>query len=134
MKTIFLFLLLTIAAYSQELPEYRDINALAGKTKVYVAADTRDRETIIKELKKEPKLSVVDKPDDAEFVLAYRVLSSERVTTMNLPLITGQLDAYLTIDRKRIIAWSRESTATLELPSGKAAKKFLKDWRKAFIK
>jgi hypothetical protein len=132
MKTIFLFLLLTVTAYSQELPEYRDIKALEGKTKVYVAADTRDRETIIKELKKEPKLSIVDKPDDAEFVLAYRLTATDRTNSL-LSLLTGQLDVYFT-ETSRVIAWSREASTSLNVPAKELAKKFLKDWRRAFIK
>jgi hypothetical protein len=132
MKTIFLLLLLTVTAYSQELPEYRDINALEGKTKVYVTADAKDRETIIKELKKEPKLSIVDKPDDAEFVLAYKTLGTER--SVGVIFERGQLNAYFLENKKQIIAWSKESRRTIERTSYDATKQFIKDWRKAFIK
>lgn len=107
MKTLALLLLLTPALFAQ-LPDRGTISDLAGKTKVYVVADTEHLKLIKKGLAK--SLTLVNSPTDAEFFLEYTVSRHVHLTSLEIPSETGQLDAYLMRGSTKVVAWSDNKT------------------------
>lgn len=112
MKTLLLILALTVAV-QDKLPVYGSIDALRGLRKVYVTSDEpSSRDLILKELKKYEGLTVVNSPDDAEFVLECTVKSStESRGRQRSHYLRTQLVAYtLNENERKTIHWSDNET------------------------
>lgn len=112
MKTLLLILALT-TPFQDKLPVYGSIDALRDLRKVYVTSDEpSSRELILKELKKYDGLTVVNSPDDAEFVLECEVKSStESRGRQPSHYLRTLLTAY-TLDPKgrKTIHWTENET------------------------
>ena len=110
--TLLLLTLPLIFSFAQDnLPEYGDISDLKNLQRVYLTADSTDaRQMILKELKKHPSLVVVNRPEEAEFFIEYKVLRSERVKVgifTGTAEATAEMTAYTLKDSRRRIAWSK---------------------------
>lgn len=84
------------------LPEVGTLDALKGKTKVYLIADGESKKSITKKLDK--LLTIVGVPADAEFFLEYTIIDRDRVAGMIME--TGQIDAFYYRDKIKVIAWT----------------------------
>lgn len=115
-KTLALSFLLFLP---QELPEYGDISELKELQKVYLNADSTDaRKMILKELTKSP-FTVVNSPDEAEFVLEYKIIRTGEHPGPAGPrsYSVSEMTAYVKKERKRIL-WSKtEDDAGLAKPN-----------------
>jgi hypothetical protein len=130
MKTLLLLLTLTVSAFAQDLPEYRTLADLSGRTRVYVEADAASRKAIAEKLKKQ--FTIVDVPENAEFFILFKVTNTERITSLDIPFDTGEMFAYYMDGKRRIITWSHSTSAeSRKLPS-KLVNVFIKAWRKQF--
>ena len=92
-----------------DLPTIGSFDDIKGLSKVYVVADNESRKPILKVLKKQPAFTLVDKPEDAEFFLEYKTISRQQFAMMGTTE-TGQLDAYVRRDGKKVVAWSESTT------------------------
>ena len=92
-----------------DLPTIGSFDDIKGLSKVYVVADNESRKPILKELKKQAAFTLVDKPEDAEFFLEYKTTSRQQFAMMGTTE-TGQLDAYVLRDGKKVVAWSESTT------------------------
>lgn len=114
MKTLLIFAIVLgsaiFAAGQSELPEYGSLADIAGRSKIYVNAEPDDRAAIIKELKKKKDFTIVNKADDAEFFIEYKMLSQNQVGPTNMNLARGRMDVYTRGDGKNKIAWSKTET------------------------
>jgi hypothetical protein len=100
-----------IYAFSQDLPEYGEINELAGKQKVYVASEEQaSRKYIVNLLKKD--FTVVNSPEEAEFFLTYEVkASTESRGRQPSHYKRSEMVAYtLTNKQRKRILWSDDET------------------------
>lgn len=117
----------------QEHPELGKLDELKGKSKIYIAAqDGTARDAIVKALGKKPVLTVVGKPDEAEFFLEYTTIARDTRTSLGMVSETGRLDAYYYRDGKKVVAWTKTHVGAGyrgDTP-GDITKKFLKEWRK----
>jgi hypothetical protein len=111
-----IFLFCVLVAFSgralgqNDLPTIGTFDDIKGLSKVYIVADNESRKAILKELKKQPAFMLADKPDDAEFFLQYKTISRQQFSVFTGGTTeTGQLDAYVRRDGKKVVAWS-EST------------------------
>jgi hypothetical protein len=95
-----------------DLPTVGSFDDIKDLSKVYVAADNESRKAILKELNKQPAFSLVDKPEEAQFFLEYKTISRQQFSVFTGGTTeTGQLDAYVRHDGKKIVAWSESMTA-----------------------
>lgn len=114
MKIFSLILLLAIAGIAQsDLPDIGKLSDIQGKTKVYLTAEAPRLKYIKKEFDKQKTLQAVDKPSDADFIIEYRVLRVDRVTSLEMLSETGQMDVYFYRDGKKVIAWSEGKYSSL---------------------
>lgn len=98
-----LILLFAVSAYAQ-LPDRGSLADIKGLSKVYIIADPDSLKRIEKHTAKIFKS--VNSPDDAEFFIEYKTLERERVTSLQIPTETGQMDVYINRKDKKVIAWS----------------------------
>lgn len=123
-----LILLFAVATYGQ-LPDRGSLADIKGLSKVYVIADADSLKRIEKQIGKVFKS--VNSPDDAEFFIDYKTLERERVTSLQIPSETGQMDVYINRNSKKVIAWSMVEYGggfRGDTP-GALAKKFVKAWK-----
>ncbi len=132
MKTLLLLLTLTVSAFAQDLPEYRTLDDLSGKTRVYVESPVSGRAAIIDKLKKEPRFTVVDVPENAEFFISFKITKTETVTTLDIPIDTGEMLAYFVEGNKRVVVWSHSTGDMSQGLPKKLVNVFIKAWRKQF--
>lgn len=128
-RTLSIAILIALAALTvsaqETLPDYGAISDLNGMTKVYISAQTtKQRETIIKELKKS-ELVEVDSPDQAEFFLEYRVISDHQGLGA-LRFLTVEMSVYTTHGERRRIAWSKTTSPAARLGEVSLTRDFLK--------
>jgi hypothetical protein len=122
-----IFLVFVSSAFAQsDLPDIGSLADIKGKTKLYIIADAESRKPIIKRIDKQKGLAIVNKPDEAEFFLEYKTLSRERITSLEIPFDTGQLDAFCYHDKKKVIAWSQSKIGGY--PPDALIKRFLKEF------
>jgi len=93
-----------------DLPTIGTFDDIKGLSKGYVVADNESLKAMLKELKKQPAFTLVDKPDDAEFFLEYKTISRQQLGLTGGTTETGQLDAYVRRDGKKVVAWSQSTT------------------------
>lgn len=127
-----LILLLAAAAFAQsDLPELGTIADIVGKTRMYIVADAEARKSILKKLGDKSGITIATKPGDAEFFLEYRTLDRDRVTMMEIPVETGQIDVYYYRDKQKVIAWSNSGGGGFRDDTpGSIMGKFLKAYNK----
>lgn len=134
MKLLLPLLLLIFAGATfgqSDLPELGEIKDITGKTKFYLSADAVNHKPILKEISKnKPPLEFVNKPTDAEFFIEYKMLTHERVTSLDIPAETGQMDIYFYRESKKVVVWSKSSSASFKMPSVDLIRKFLKEFKK----
>ena len=97
---------------AQELPTYGKIEDIKDFHKVYVHADSeQSRQRILKALKDDKDLEVVNDPAQAQIVLEYKVLSHDSSIEKGTRNINekSQLQGLYVKDGKRIVAWSDTS-------------------------
>jgi hypothetical protein len=142
MKLTIIALLLLLAASAvtvsqEQLPEYGDVSDLKAMQKVYLSADSTDaRKMILKELRKYPSLSVANSPDEAEFILEFKVLRHEDASPGilgNLATTYAEMTAYIRKEQRRRIAWSKtQDDAGVSRPNEvNLTRNFLKELKKA---
>ncbi len=130
MKTVLsisILIILCAGAYAQtDLPEVGKITDIRGKTRVYLAGDAQIIKSLTKELAKRKDLSLANKPEEADFFVEYRTINIKYVTSLNMPLETGQLDVYFFREKRKVIAWSEGDSKGSKPPAVSLLKKFLK--------
>lgn len=99
----------TISFGQTDLPIIGSISDIKGLSKVYIVADNESRKAILKQFEKQKVLSIVEKPDDAEFFIEYKTLSRQPFTTGGTTE-TGQVDVFIYREKKKVIAWSESTT------------------------
>ncbi len=125
-----LILLLFAVPVLAQLPDRGSMTDLKGMSRVYVIADAANYKPVIKQLK---ALTVVTRPDDAQFFLEYKTLSQSTVGVTGMHLATGEMNAYVTIDGHKILAWSDSLVggAFKGDTASKLAKRFIKEWKRS---
>lgn len=137
MKILFsltlIFFALTVNSFTQELPEYGKLAEIKGKKLVYLATDNPDgRKQILGVLSSRSKLTVVDRTEDAEFFIAYKVAGKfETKSALSLPSDIGQIDVYYLRNEKRVIVFSETNISPLR---DQAAENLTKKFLKALVK
>lgn len=125
-------------AQESNLPDHGSIADLKGKTKAYIIADAENTKQILKGLKNQKVLIVVNRPEDAEMFLDYKETAPRSsVTSLEMSSITGQLDVYIYRQKRKIIAWSDSKVSALRWPSLSLTKRFVKEFtnkRKTILK
>lgn len=112
MKTLLLILALTVA-FQDKLPIYGSLDGLRDFRKVYVTSDEpTSRDLILRELKKYDGLTVVDSPDNAEFVLECVVKSSTESRGLQPAHYLRTLLTAYTLDAsgRKTIHWTENET------------------------
>lgn len=113
MKILLLAIALTSLFQDSKLPVYGSLDTLRDARKVYVTADEpTSRDHILKELKKYDGLTVVNSPDDAEFILECTVkASTESRGRQRSHYLRTLLTAYtLKADGQKVIHWTENET------------------------
>lgn len=128
----FWFCFCSLVVLGQDLPEYGRLQEIKGKTRVYVNAEvTAERKTMIKALDK-TGLNLVNKADEAEFFIVYKELSRTQTTSLNLDMITGQIDVFYLRDGKRVIVYSETKIGGIKgSPAAALVKGFLKSLKRS---
>jgi hypothetical protein len=108
--TFTIMLAFSAIGFSQtDLPIIGSISDIDGLSKVYLVADNESRKPILKQFGKQKVLSIVEKPDDAEFFIEYKTLSRQPFTSGGTTE-TGQIDVFIYREKKKVIAWSESTT------------------------
>lgn len=127
---LMLFLLTNIVIAQTDLPDKGSISEIKGKSKIYFNADAIRIKYLSKELEKNHNLAVVEKTTDAEFFIQYTLLETEYVTSLHLPIETGQLDVYYFKNGKKTVVWSKGTAKGGRGPADTLLRQFLKDFTK----
>ena len=123
---IFLF---TFSVFSQsDLPEIGKLSDIQGRTKFYLVASGQSRKAILKNFEKQKVFTIVDKPDDAEFFIEYKITSLTPDFHGLALNETGQMEVYFYRNKKKVIVWS-ESTEG-EAQANDLIKQLLKPYKK----
>jgi len=125
MKLLPLLLLFAAPVFAQDrLPDYGTIEDIKGMTKLYVtASDDDSRTTIVDLLKGYSGVTLVNRSQDADFILEYSTLTRD-VAANSGPGAMGaskheksQMRAYVSRpDGSKLIAWTE--TETLDVTNG----------------
>jgi hypothetical protein len=113
-----LLLLLAVPCFGQDRGNTTELKG----SKCFVIGDAHHIKAIEKVVK---KLTFVSARADADFFLEYRTIEIKYVSSLDLPIETGQLDAYYFRDKDKIVVWS-ESTSSGGSTAAKLAKRFIK--------
>lgn len=138
MKKLFLLLILmlSVVTFAQsDLPEIGSLEDLKGKTRYYLNSPAKERKQILKELDtKKTGLELVSNPDDADFIVEYKVLDSKEkpfLISSSITSTTAQLDVYFYRDGKKIMAWSEGKTSSFRTePYLALPRQLIKDLKK----
>jgi hypothetical protein len=126
---LFLIALAAISFAQSELPDRGSLADIKGKSKVYIIADGENTKQILKAMKGQSAVVRVDRPEDAEFFLEYKEIADRRSeTSLQLMVVTGQLDVYTYRDKRKVIAWTDSKVSGMHWPSLTLTKKFLKEF------
>jgi hypothetical protein len=127
-----LILFLTGSALAQtDLPDKGSLSDIKGKTRVYISGDAINASYLTGELAKHKEFTNVSKADDADFVVEYHTINVEYVSSLQLPVETGQLDAFLYRDNRRVVVWSKGDVKGKRGPAAALLREFLKELAKA---
>jgi hypothetical protein len=131
MKTILplLILILSLTGMAQtDLPDKGALTDIKGKNKAYLVSDTQNAKVITKEIsKKKNALVLVNKAADADFVVEYRTTATEPTkSSLDISIVTGQMDVYTLQDGKKTIVWTDSSTKSMSYPSVALINRFIK--------
>lgn len=130
MKFLLLICLFAVPLLAQtDLPDRGEIADLKGMSKVYVVANAEHFKMVKKELAK--SFTLVNKADEADFFLEYKILSTKYDQQLKLESETCQLDAYLFRDKRKVVAWSE---STFDGVFSTATQSLTKKFKKAFAK
>ena len=83
-----------MAAFGQsDLPEIGNISDIKGKTKFYLVAGAQDRKQILREFNRGKNgLQLVNKPEDADFIVEYRELNNKEKHVLGDMTITSKIN------------------------------------------
>lgn len=130
MKFLLLMFLFAVPLLAQtDLPDRGELADLKGMSKVYVVANAEHFKMVKKELAK--SFTLVNKADEADFFLEYKILSTSQNTSLRIDSETCQLDAYLFRDKRKVVAWSE---STFDGAFSTATQSLTKKFKKAFAK
>lgn len=127
-----IFSAFAINGIGQELPEYGKLDEIKGKKLVYVATDNPEgRKQIVNALKRS-SLTVVDKPEDAEFFIGYKIAGQfDSKASLILTSDIGQMDVYYLRDGRRVLVFSDTHISAIKNTAADGlTKKFLKRLKK----
>lgn len=113
-----LLLTATATAQTSDLPTYGSLADIKDAKKVYVGSENEDsRKRVIKALRKDKTLEVVNSPEDAQFFVEFGELSREATVTGHIKEREqrNQMRVYtLTSDKRRVIVWAETASRETE--------------------
>ena len=129
MKRLLPFFILLFAATmfgQSDLPDKGSLEDIKGKSKAYLVSDTLNAKVIVKEITKDKSLTLIDKADEADFVIEFKSISSEPVGQTGMSIMTGQMDVYIFRAGKRMIVWTDSAQKSTSYPSVALINRFIK--------